>query len=417
MAKIPIFKLKEQNNKEQKENWNILKLEDLDNVSNWGFERARAHNGSEAGLKVCINIIFETHKEYIKSDIKIQEEAKKPYEIKYLDLLKTNESYRNKIQKLENEDIPKIKEKINSLNQNIIEIKKHPEDYIVTESTKASFYIGIIILSFLTIYLFIFYSSATYSAFFKEFKVTELGVANSIFDPNALSNAYKDGFTELILLLTIPFVFLGLGYLIHKFQLHRSKKKYFKVIFLIFVTFAFDFILAYEITEKIYNIKAENSFVSMPSYSISLAIQNISFWLIIFTGFVVYIIWGFVFDFIMESHSQIDRISSLINSKKAEIENYKNQLAEYEDEINRLNYLIGQNETQATKIKTILDNTTIIKPRDLKQSLNKFLDGWLEWMTANRRKNEEIERAHQIVDNFINNNISYIENILGSDEN
>ena len=49
----------------------------------------------------------------------------------------------------------------------------------------------------------------------------------------------------------------------------------------------------------------------MPEYTISMAFQSVNFWMIIFAGFIVYLIWGFVFDFIMESHSKMDKITSL----------------------------------------------------------------------------------------------------------
>ena len=258
MAKIPIFKLKE--NIEKQVASDDININDLQSTYEWGMERANAHKGSETGLRVCTKIIYERYKDNIKNDLHAQQELKKPYLVKYQDYIKTNDIYKNKIEKLKEEDIPKIKLKCDEIKQEIIDIRKNPDSYVQVDSGKASFLIGIIIITFLTLYLFIFYSSATYSAFFKEFQLTELGVASSIFDAQALSKAYRDGITELLLILTIPFVFIGLGYLIHKFQEQKSSAKYFKITLLILVTFIFDTILAFEITEKIYSVKASNSF-------------------------------------------------------------------------------------------------------------------------------------------------------------
>ncbi len=410
MAKIPIFKLKEEPKKIIAND--LVDIKDPEKMFGWGLDRAKAHDGGETGLLVCTKTIYERHKEDIKRDLHEQQELKKPFQVKYQDYIKTNENYQRRIDKLKDEDIPKINNRCKEISQEIIDIKKNPEDHAEGESGKASFVIGIIILSFLTLYLFIFYSSATYSSFFKEFKLTELGVANSIFDGHAFTKAYNDGMTELLLLLTIPFVFLGLGYLIHKFQEQKSGKKYFKIALLIMVTFIFDTILAYEITEKIYNIKVENSFQELPSYTLAMAFQSMSFWMIIFAGFIVYLIWGFVFDFVMDSHSKLDKINSLIKAKKEELFNNKSQIDDCEKEINKLEYLVGKNNTEAEKLKTILDNSIIIKPKDLEHAIHRFLDGWLQWMTADRRSNEDKDKAHSLVKAFIETNIHGQELLL-----
>ena len=51
--------------------------------------------------------------------------------------------------------------------------------------------------------------------------MSNIGVANSIFDPKAITTAadpVTGGITELILIISMPFIFIGLGFLIHKFQ-------------------------------------------------------------------------------------------------------------------------------------------------------------------------------------------------------
>src|SRR5690606_16934537 len=145
---------------------------------------------------------------------------------------------------------------------------------------RASFLVGVLILLCLSLYLFSFYSSASYSAFFKQFTLSEIGVANSIFDAQALSKALTDGVTELGLIVMMPFVFLGLGFLIHKFQQVQGAARYFKVAVLLAVTFIFDAILAYEITSKIKQIKAISSFEEPSPYYLLDAFGNVQFWLI-----------------------------------------------------------------------------------------------------------------------------------------
>ena len=375
---------------------------------NWydeGWNKARNLKGSETGLLNCICRVYHNHKEVLRHDEIEQEKAKKPYRVKLQEYLKRNEFLQKKLDKLTNENIPKTKEKVEILRDEIREIKKNPEEVVGEKSERAGFFIGLTILVFLTLYLFVFYSSASYSAFFKEFTLNQLGVADSIFDPQAVSKALRDGVTELILILTIPFVFLGLGYLIHKFQEGKSFKKYLKIVTLILVTFIFDSILAYEITEKIYNLKAENSFEEMPSYTLELAFQSVNFWLIIFAGFVVYLIWGFVFDFVMAAYYKMDKIAVAIQNKYEEILQQKEAVKNHEEEINKLHHIIGVNNTEAEKLKTILNHSDLIKPKELENSIHKFLNGWLEWLSSDRREEDEKKKAHEIVDEFLSVNI------------
>ncbi len=370
-----------------------------------GKKRAEALKGSETGLIVSVRSIYENHKEILRRDEIEQEKAKQPYRVKLQEYLTRNEHYQAKVDKIKVEDIPKIKSKIEVLQEDIREIKRNPEDHLGDKVSKAGFTIGAIILTFLTVYLFVFYSSASYSAFFKEFSLNSIGVANSIFDAQALSKALKDGVTELVLILTIPFVFLGLGYLIHKFQEDKNWIRFPKIAMLIFVTFIFDAILAYEITQKIYNIKAENSFDDEPAYTVAMAFQSVNFWLIIFAGFIVYLIWGLVFDFVMEAYARLDKIGNFIRAKHEEIKLKEADIHKLEDEINKLNHLIGDNETEAEKLKTILAHTDVIKPKELEHSILRFLDGWLEYLSYTNRVENEREKAHKVVSEFINVNI------------
>lgn len=174
------------------------------------------------------------------------------------------------------------------------------------------------------------------------------------------------------------------------------------------MTFIFDCILAYEITEKIYNIKAENSFQNIPPYTVSLAFNSVNFWLIIFAGFVVYLIWGFVFDFVMEAYGKLDQINNLISEKEKDIKDQEKELNKLDEETNKLNQSIGENNTEIEKLKTKLDSE-IIKPRELEHSLMRFLDGWLEYLNFNNRPELERQNAHKTVDDFVTVNIKSLQ--------
>jgi hypothetical protein len=375
----------------------------------WGWDRAKAHHGGDVGLMVCIKTLYESNKEKIKKNDIGQEKAKKPYRVKLQEYISKNEALQAKVNKIKNETIPNIKSRIDNLLEEIRHIRQNPEEFTGDKAGKASFIIGLIILIFLTIYLFVFYSSASYSAFFKEFTPDKLKIASSIFDPQAFTNALKDGATELLLIATIPFVFLGLGFLIHKFQQSSGFKKIARISSIILVTFIFDFILAFEITSKIYGFKKANSFEDLPDYKLVDAFSDVNFYLIIFAGFIVYLIWGFVFDFVMEAYENQDKINILIKSKKEEIGQAKQEITAHEDNENIIIDEIGQNKTEAEKLRTILDHSDIINPKELENSIAQFMDGWLEWLAANKKADNLRQNAHQIVEEFISINVKSLE--------
>ena len=382
-----------------------------ENYEDWGFKKGGHLNGSHMGLLQCLARIREDHKRIVRKDAIKQRKLKEP-------LVTLRETFLEEInQKLEEneniskEKIPKLKDKVEVLEKEIIEIKKNPKDIMPDKMSKVSFLIGLLILLALSIYLFIFYSSASFSAFFKEFTLNEIGVANSIFDPQAISIAadpIKGGITELILIISMPFIFIGLGFLIHKFQEKKGVGKYFKIGLLILITFIFDAILAYEITEKIYNIKAENSFQDFEPYSFELAFQSINFWLIIFAGFVVYLIWGFVFDFTMESYDKINVVKQAIKARKSEIKLYQEQLIKLDEKINSLKSEINNLKIKCKGLKNKIDGV-IVDTTEFDKILHEFLGGWTHWMTANKKSREDIDQANAKANEFIQVNIKTLE--------
>ena len=371
---------------------------------NWGFEKARNLNGSNTGLLSCLALIREDHKQMVQKDENTQKRLKEPLIAELQSNEEQKEDKEEKIKKIEDKIIPEKEDKIDELKREINEIRKNPKSVMPDKLSKVGFVIGLLILMALTLYLFIFYSSASYSAFFKIFSLNDLGVAGSIFDPQAISNAYVDGVTELMLILSMPFVFIGLGFLIHQFQKGKGFKKYFQIIALIVVTFVFDAILAYEITEKIYNIIAQNSFQGMPTYNFEYAFQSVNFWLIIFAGFVVYIIWGFVFDFTIEAYDKLDVIKQEIKAREREItyikddlDTQKSKVGKLYDEISIIKKVI---KGLQGKINGVIIDTTVFD-----KILHEFLGGWLHWMNANKLKQVRIDEAKNKADEFIQVNI------------
>jgi hypothetical protein len=395
-----LFAVKQKEAQQQdKEENQPTQLKEKIEYQEYGFQQAGKLGGTLAGLKVCLQKIFREFREEVRLDNEQQEVLKKPYRVKIEEYKGHNNTLEARIEKVKSDDIPACNSKIDRLREELSRIRQNPEEIIGDDAGKASFFIGGIILMFLTVYLFIFYSSASYSAFFKQFTMNDIGVTSSIFDAQAITEALKDGFTELLLILTIPFVFLGLGYLIHKFQEKKGIKKYLNIIALVIITFLFDAILAYQITERIYNIHKSNSFDTMPDYSFSLAFNSMNFWMIIFAGFIVYLIWGFVFDFTMEAYGKIDKVKVALREKQLRISEAEVNLKDLQVQIDKMNYTINDNIKEMNKLNRIVEAS--ILPREFQYDIFSFMAGWLAWMKGSNKTHEDLNAAEETVNEFV----------------
>jgi hypothetical protein len=293
---------------------------------------------------------------------------------------------------------------IKKIDLDIAEVQDNPSKFGIPgdKKPKAQFYIGVLILLPITLYLIVFYISASYSAFFKEFS-PDTTVFAAIFDGQALGKAYNDpngGLLEVIFICTIPFAFMGLGYLIHMFQKSKDKAVA-KISSLIIITFIFDCILAYQIENKIFD------FDKLPGqeFNLKIAFQSVEFWGIIFAGFVVYVIWGLVFDFVMNEYESIDKIKLFINSLKAQ----KESLLEQKEEANNAKEDVQQEisgiEGRISELQSEIDGFIFEKKRYLIYH-QQFLNGWLLAIGGKialpyEAKETLIERCNEVSDQHL----------------
>ena len=273
-----------------------IKVISLESFKAKGTTDAGFCGGIPHALLPRLHAVYTQLSRHIQQDKKQQDERKNKVRQEISGIEAKNANLENQI-KHELSKLTHEEGKIEKIIKEIDNIKENPRLVSGDSFAKTSFWIGLVIIAFLTVYLFVFYSSAAYSAFFKDFTPDDTKITQAIFDAQAIGKAWTDGFTELIFILMIPAVFLGLGFLIHKFSEEKGFGKYLKISALVVVTFIFDFIIAYAIVKEIYNIMIGGLFQEMPPMDIAMAFKEVNFWIIIFAGFVVYIIWELVFSF------------------------------------------------------------------------------------------------------------------------
>jgi len=383
-----------------------------------GFRDGSRNSGSPLALSICLNAIYARFQNEEKELVEKQQLAKEPYineqksketEIKTLAI--SEESKKQQITQVES-NIRKVKDNIEELKFEINELARDPEKYHVSASKGAStkFWIGLTILMPLSLYLFTFYISTSYSAFFKPFDATSTIIMN-VLDSKAFSKAWQDGSLEGSFVTFIPFVFLGLGYLIHMFGEVKSVVNYIKIGLLLLTTFVFDAILAYQIEEKIYELTKT---FDTPAFNLPIAFGKIQFWGIIFAGFVVYLIWGVVFDFIMKEHREKDKIKHEQLRRKKDIQIHQDRIMDIEmqkgkliEELNEIKKSSLEAQGRVTSLQRIID-AVIIPTKEYVLYASEYMQGWITFVNEKLRisqheklvlQNECMESYHENLKN------------------
>jgi peptidoglycan hydrolase CwlO-like protein len=356
-----------------------------------GFRDSSKNMGSSRVLSVCLSAIYAKWQNEEKELIDKQRQAKEPYineqknketEIKALTVSRENKE--EQLTRID-ENIKTVKNDIEALKFEINDLPRDPERYHINAQKGAStkFWVGLIILIPVTLYLFTFYVSTSYSAFFKTFD-PEGNLIGTVLDPKAFDTAWKDGTLEGAFVTLIPFVFLGLGYLIHMFGENKSVVNYIKIAILFLTTFIFDAILAYQIEEKIYELN--KTFDSAP-FDLAIAFTKIQFWGIIFAGFVVYIIWGLVFDFIMKEHKEKDKIKHEQQKRRKDIAVYKEKITDLEKqkgnlikELDSVKELVAKAQGRMDELQRIID-AVIIPTKEYALYASEYVQGYITYIT------------------------------------
>lgn len=333
-----------------------------------------------------------------------------------------NEDLRNQLKQDIECKIEHNRNNIDSLNHQVNECKQTQSDnkasikelenektalkskaYEVNKEAKLKMILGITILLPLTFYLFLFYSSTFFSAFFKEWgSDSSTSVFNSMFDPHALSIALNTSVAELCFVLSAPIIFLGLGFSLHFFSIQKSWTKYIKMASILIITFIFDAILAYMIGKHLHEMEIIIGAKPLGSfYGFHEALTDINTWAVIFCGFIVYIIWGVVFDMSMSAYNQLDlnKINSKMIDKK--IQDLRIQINEKKQKEKELNDKINDCNNNISTLMSQMSDNVIIDKGAIKTEMTNFFAGWAAQMNVLGLSDEEQHLASNTFENTL----------------
>jgi hypothetical protein len=264
---------------------------------------------------------------------------------------------------------------------------------------RLKFKIFVSLLIALVLFLWVFYNSVIYSAFLKDFQLNELGMLSSIFDAKALTEPWQRGATAVLFTYLFPLVILGISSIVHIFK--KNKVGMFAVYSIAFI---FDALLAHEISEKIYNLKAENSFADIAPFSLPLAFTSITFWSIIFLGFVVYIIAGLIFEYTLNLHA------TLLNPNTNQIKQNKETIALKQKRIEQIEKGKKANDVFASEKRKEIEKINVeietgmptkIPHNVIDTIINSFSQGWIQFLSGVNKNHPLIPQIRNLTENYI----------------
>lgn len=358
--------------------------------SQWGKRICATAFAGDVVLQPFLHNVYNYIKREQAQDEIFQERARAGIEAQ----IKQNE---NNIEQSESiirdkqNQIEKNQETLKVLDEKKLETQS--STYRVNKEARAKVIVGLVILVPLTIYLFLFYSSTFYSAFLADSSSGITSASAAMFRPDAFADAWQNGKLGVFFMVFFPVVFLGLGFILHYFAHAKDDRfKVYKVIGLITVTFIFDCILAYKIGETIHNSLVNNGLIEESAYGASTAVKDVSFWAVIFCGFIAYIIWGIVFDLVQDGYNKLDQ-------NKLDIQAIDNQMYQLKQSNNQLkadieaeNKNITNMKNENTRISVNLIGTTFFNEGAIRTEMTNFFSGWVAQMAFLGK--DDVAQAH-----------------------
>ena len=276
-----------------------------------------------------------------KVEVEIKEKDKKIDDLRH-ELLKTKEVHNNDHEKLKQESFSPLK-----------------------------FSINLVLLLMLSGYLFFFYVSAAYKALYVDFEK----IANSIAmghgtgsimpQPSELSEAMQYNF----LLFLVPFVFYAFGWAFHILLELKQQIKVLYIGLLIAVTFTVDLLLALIIHS---NTEMAKDLMGLSTTSWA---SSPTFYIILFLGFLVYIIWSLLLDSLLR---EWDKLKITTNIKRI--------IKHLNKDIKKLQAkLIPVQETK-DKIAAYREDISTVMYGNLKKYLEQFSSGWISYLSPENMK-------------------------------
>ncbi len=237
------------------------------------------------------------------------------------------------------------------------------------------FAVNLFLLVMLSVYLFFFYVSATFKALYVDFQGIAEHIAQGEGTGSIMPGARElaDALQYNYLLFVVPFVFFAFGWAFHVILEIKHKARLGFLSMLIVVTFIVDFLLAMIISN---NTETAKALMGLPTESWA---QSPSFYIILFLGFLVYIIWSILFDSLLREWD-----------KRQVTQNLRKILDHLQNDVKTLKSRLINVTTIRSKITDYREDASTLMHGNLKKYIDQFSSGWLAYLApVNMKETKE----------------------------
>ncbi len=347
------------------------------NLYDFGYEKSGSVKGDPDLYASYLNRILNgdlVENKY--SGFTEEEKKEKIKQIKELEFhLREKEDANSKVE----EEIKAKEKDIDKYRKDLLQIReKRSKDKEILKGESFSalkFSLNLFLLVMLSVYLFFFYVSATFKALYVDFEGIAERIARGEGTGSIMPGAYElaEALQYNYLLFVVPFVFYAFGWAFHIILEMKDKTKFVFLSLLIAVTFTVDFLLAMIISNNTENAK---SLMGLPAISWG---QSPTFYIILFLGFLVYIIWSILLDSLLREWD-----------KKEITNNLKKIIKHLQGDIKVLKPRIFDVNVIKNKIADYREDASTVMAGNLKRYIDQFTTGWIAYLApANMKEAKE----------------------------
>lgn len=356
------------------------------NLSDFGYEKSGTVKGDPDIYQSYLNRILNG--DLVEENYKgLPEEEKIEKRAEISKLEKQEKKISKENEKFEKEILEK-KGKIEEYRQKLLDLReKRSKDPVKAKNNTFNpfkFNINLFILLMLSAYLFFFYISAAYKALYVDFEQIADNIAQGIGMGSIMPGPYElsEAISYNFLLFLVPFIFYAFGWAFHVILEMTQKAKYVFLGALIAVTFTVDFLLALIIHN---NTELAKELMGLNTTHWS---QSSTFYIILFLGFLVYIIWSILLDSLLREwdKGEIPRNIKKIN---------KHLLRD----IHELESKKTSNIALNAKLHALREDVSTVMYGNLKRYIDQFSTGWISYLSPENMKTTK-ERCIEVKRDF-----------------
>ncbi|HTH58078.1 MAG TPA: hypothetical protein VL728_18650 [Cyclobacteriaceae bacterium] len=352
---------------EVKNDVKVIHRADRVSLYDFGYEQAGSSKGDPDVYASFLHRILNG--DLVESDYQgfsDEERKEKLEQIKELEFkLKEKEEQNEKVEseiKTKEKEIDKYKKEL----RQTWEARSKDVEKLKTETfSPLKFSVNLFLLATLSVYLFFFYVSATYKALYVDFQGIAERIAQGEGTGSIMPSARElaEALQYNYLLFVVPFVFYAFGWAFHILLELKHQAKLAFVSMLIAVTFIVDFLLAMIISNNTENAKG---LMGVPTTPWS---QSPSFYIILFLGFLVYIIWSILFDSLLREWD-----------KRQVTSNLKGILRHLLGEVKILKARLLDVNSLKNRIADYREDASTLMHGNLKKYIDQFSSGWIAYL-------------------------------------